>query len=190
MTTMDQAVELLRTVIRQEDEAQQLIWTSTDTAEMDRRVAEVNKHFGGGLLSEVARPRTLRDDHLQRGQKQLRVLGPRLLFKVERYDTRGLGPVFRAYVSSHLKDYTTYAASLLVADQGEGPRIVSQYNLCWTCEGSGKAGGKTCPDCGGAGWLRVGGLDVGDLRQLGEPVEVRKIQPPSDSKHLADYEAR
>jgi hypothetical protein len=188
--TMDQAVELLNTFIARESEAEKVIWTSTDKAAMETARGELEALFGGGLRSEVNVPWVLDDDHLQQGEKQLQVIGPRHLFKVERYEHGELGTLFRAYAGSHLRKSTTYASSLFAADLGQGPRLVSQYNLCRTCRGSGQAGGKKCSDCGGTGWRLVGGTDLGDLRELGEPVEVRKIQPPSDPDHLADYEAR
>lgn len=187
---MDQAVDLLRTFIARESQAEKVIWTNAEKAPMERSVAELESLFGGGLRSEVNVPWVVDPDHLQQGESQIQLIGPRLLFKVERYSHAGLGTLFRGYVSSHFQGDTMYMASLFAADMGEGPRLVSQYNLCLTCNGTGSAGGKTCSDCRGAGWCMVGGTDLGDLRELGEPAEVRKLQPPSDLVHLADYEAR
>lgn len=67
-----------------------------------------------------------------------------------------------AYVSStHARSKHLFSRYFLV-ELDQGLRMVSQYNLCGECDGTGNLDGGTCSRCGGEGWNQRGGIPISD----------------------------
>lgn len=142
---------------------------------------EENVHVG------ISRGREMSDDGKARSASMRARLVPRVLFMVKKYQAPGAEELYRAYVGGSFKhDVGSYAQALTLAQTPRGLRIVAVDGNCMNCRGRGKVDGEPCGDCGGTGWEHESGRKLGDL---GAPVEVRKLQAPTDSVSRADYES-
>jgi hypothetical protein len=58
--------------------------------------------------------------------------------------------------------------------------------MCSGCYGTGRENGETCETCGGPGWVAHRGTD---WPELGEALEVRKLERPTDPITQPCYDA-
>lgn len=187
MAPLDTATEALRDFLRAEHEARLALWTDRDQKAVEAKVAALNKtYFSGSLTSGLHRRPGASEQYFEDGAHQAENAKVRDLFKVEEYRHPTEGTLVRGVVSQYWTEGTSYASAFVLRKKGSRWKIVSLYNLCGDCNGTGKVGGRKCGGCGGAGWINRGGEEIDDL---GELVTVRKLMEPTDPDHLAEYEA-
>lgn len=184
---MEEAIDFIRAFIKKEYEALVAQWSERRDDIFAAKKRDVQRFYGRGLIAKANRPTPSDDEWFEKGAEQLDMLQPRVLFQVKYYRHPTFGDLYRCYVSSTTKfDDAEYFSCLYVANTEHGLKIVAQYNLCFTCNGTGMQGGKSCPDCNFNGWNWRGGVK---LETLGKLVEVRKFQAPDHPEQMKEYNA-
>ena len=173
METMDKAVAFIRTYIEKEYDTEIAHYTERDDSVFKAKLTELNKMYAAGLTSEIYRPKGVPESRFKRWQKQLEQTQKRVLFQVKKYNHPDHESLYRFYLSSTQLGDDTYFTCFYLANTENGLKIVSQYNV-------------SSDQGNGISWNWRGGLK---LDKLGELVEVRKFQAPTDPEHLKEYEA-
>jgi hypothetical protein len=177
MADLDEAAGLVKRWIDDEYAIETAIWTEPDEAKLQEMITRLNDtYYAGGLSTRLQRGGRVDEAHLARAPEMLPGLGPRTLFRVERRAGPD-GPLFVAYVSSTRKGSKRLFSRYILQPQADGLRMVAQQNLCNECNGTGKAGGRPCPECGGSGWNRRGGVEISSL---GAVEEQKDLETPTD----------
>ncbi|MEQ8996794.1 MAG: hypothetical protein RID53_09865 [Coleofasciculus sp. B1-GNL1-01] len=170
---MEEAITFIRNFIDKEYETWVACWSEPDNNVFRPKRSELNTLYEGDLKSDIYRPRQVDESYFEEGKEQLEQTQPRIFFQVKKYQHPTHGNLYRCYVSSTLRGRSTYSTCFYLANTENGLKIVSQYNV------SSDPGN-------GISWNWRGGLK---LDKLGELVEVRKFQAPTDPEHLKEYEA-
>jgi Ran GTPase-activating protein (RanGAP) involved in mRNA processing and transport len=124
----------------------------------------------------------------------------RTLFLIRAYKHPALGTLFRGYVGpdstyGHPPVAQQYDQSYFVALAGGSLKCIARYRLCLDCHGVGRLNGRPCSECKRYGrkwkgpwngWEHAGGQE---LQELGTPVGVLRLKPPSDPAHREEYDA-
>ena len=139
-----------------------------------------------GLIHEGMRapyrPGRRKESYFTRKAKNVAALVPRKTFMVARYEHPDYGALYRVWQGGNHNapgmegsfDRNIYVASI------EGAmKVVGRSDRCYRCAQAG------CSECKGHGWTY---LMPPEFTDLGTPLEVRKLQPPSE-RYLSQYEA-
>lgn len=160
MADLNEVAELLRRWIDDEYAIETAIWTEREDSKLQAMIEQLNdRYYGRGLRTRLQRGSS-DESHFARASDALQGLAPRSLFRVERRRGADGGPLFAAYVSTTRRGSKRLFARYFLLPLDEGLRLVSQYNLCGECGGTGEVGGRTCGECGGEGWNQRGGIPV------------------------------
>ncbi|PTL85200.1 hypothetical protein [Vitiosangium sp. GDMCC 1.1324] len=150
--------------------------------ELDRLYALEEDVYTG-----ISRGREMSEQAKARCTTMRERLTPRVLFQLKKYAHPEMGELYRAYVSGEFKhNVGAYNLILTLAHTKHGLQIVSVDSRCMNCRGSGREDGEACQECGGKGWEHESGRKLGEL---GAPVEVIKLQAPTNPESRADYES-
>lgn len=103
-------------------------------------------------------------------------LAPRTLFQIKKFAHPKYVDVWQAYVSGDHRGDADYDRSIYVAKVGDELKIVAIYVLDPEAEDEGELL-----------WIRYRGSK---LQHLGEPLEVKKIKPPTFELHREEYDAQ
>jgi RecJ-like exonuclease len=160
MADLNDVAELMRRWIDDEYAIETAIWTERDQEKLKAMIDALNQRYNGrGLRTHLQRTRAS-EGHFARAGDMLPGLAARTLFRVERRSAADGTPLFAAYVSSTRTGNKDLFSRYFLVELEQGLRMVSQYNLCGECGGTGKVGGRTCGQCGGEGWNQRGGIPV------------------------------
>jgi len=169
---MDEVIQFIQSFLSLEYEANIQSRSEPDTSLVETTLNNLNRFYRGldpGI--SLSSSRVLEDPETVKTQFQ-----PCVLFRIERYNHMTLGALYRIYLSSSLRGDESYFTNLFVANTDNGLKIISQYNLCNYCDGTGRRKSRICDECHGMGWNWRGGQKL-DL--LGELVETRQFTQPT-----------
>jgi hypothetical protein len=186
---MDEAIELLRTFVQRDYEANVARHKERDRDAFQKKVARAGELFGPGLVPLVDRPLVMSDEKWAAWSAQGDDIVPRPLFMVKAYDHSKRGRIYRGYLGygERYESGTGYDQSVYVAKRKgkKGLEIISFQNACGFCQATGKTGKRACDECGGTGWKHHDGAVI---EKPGKLVEVRKLEAPTDPVYRAQYE--
>ena len=169
---MDDVIQFIQSFLALEYEANMQTRSEPDTSLVETTLQNLNRRFRGlDPAISLSSTRVLQDPEIVKGQFQ-----PRVLFRIEKYNHSTLGALYRVYLSAPLRGHTKHFTNLFVANTENGLRIISRYNLCDYCDGTGQRGEHVCDECHGMGWNWAGGKK---LELLGELVETRQFAVPT-----------
>jgi hypothetical protein len=167
MATMDEAVDFARRWTEQEWAVATAQHRERDDAAFGRQVDALQAGFyGTGLVPRATR--TANEAFWEKAETYLGALQQRKVLRVDRHTPADGGEVFAIYVTSTNAGAGGLFGRYLARDDGSGLRLVTQENRCTECRGSGEVDGDPCPQCDGAGFVRRGGQDLGELGPVAE----------------------
>lgn len=178
---MEEVINFLNAFIREEYETLITLQAEYPISVLEAKCSNLNSFFSNNLEPELYR---LNSYNLKEGTPE--IFQPRILFQVKQYNHPIYSKLYRAYMSSVWHGDTSYFTSFFVSFEGSKLKIVSQYNVCVDCNGSGTQGSKTCEECSGFGWNWRGGFQ---LDTFGKEYKTYKLKMPNNSVHLEDYES-
>jgi hypothetical protein len=169
---MEDVIEFIQSFLTLEYEANVQLRTEPETSLVETTLRNLNQFFRGlDSTMHLSSSRVLEDP-----EEVKNLFQPRVLFRIEKYIHATLGPIYRAYLSSPFRGGEDYFTNLFVTNTENGLKIISRYNLCTLCHGTGQREGRVCDECHGMGWNWRGGRKL-DL--LGELVETRQFTQPT-----------
>jgi len=187
---MDEVIEFLRSATEAELRANRANYSEPDDKKLRQQINEWDRFFSAGLTSGLSRPTGdppelfASPDYVAAAARQHR----RTLFAVARYQAADGREVFRAWLGTPEvgRRGEGMRQSLCVVRESGDLKIVSRYQVCSQCSGARSVSGEPCDSCDGTGWFFRGGIDFGDM---GRPLELRKLEAPSDPQYRDAYEA-
>lgn len=184
---MEDIIALMQAFIVKEYEAYRALYTEREYAIFAQRKRGLDQLFSWFRGGPPYRSPNQSDEEFDVAKAALDNIRPRTLFQIKQYGHPALGDLYRSYTSDTLiTDATNYFANFFVAYHGTDSRIVAEYLVCLTCQGSGEVDEDICPECDGEGWEHFGGLEL-DLENLGPLIAARRFQPPDSHAQQVDY---
>lgn len=185
---MDEAIAFLQEFVKREHEARYARAGDPDPVFNEKRAAVESMLAGPGFTLHLARTENPSPEQLAgMAANERPSLVPRRILVVQRYQSDGMGELYRAILSFNVSYAPiNYYLLFVVQRQAEGLKIISYWTVCRDCNGAGQINGKRCPICFAAGWIRPNGVQIGDYGKL---IETRKLEPPTDPVQRADYDA-
>lgn len=180
---MDDVIAFARDLIAAEFDALVAKFTEPDEARFGALVAGLQTRFDYEIQRDFQRNA---DDpsFFDKGARAVeRMLAPRTLFQVKAYRCPDHPTLFRVYVGPAVRSRSAparYSTNFYLAPSARGLRVIARYDVQMTDRGM------TLITSGGVSWLWMAGEK---LSSLGDLAEVRKIEPPDDPAHRAEYEA-
>lgn len=175
--TIDDATEFFRQFARREYESEASFFQERDSERVQAVLDALNRDFFElPLRGRVTRP-PLDEAFFGRAEQALKQRQPRVIFRVERWRHPKHGDLFAAWTSSHLANDTSLAHRYFARGVQDGLRLISQYDVCSECEGTGEIRKRVCPECRGTGWNFFDGVEVGPLPEPDEVNELRGWDP-------------
>jgi hypothetical protein len=168
MSTVDQASKFARELIELEYAAEISRNSETDDA-FGPKLEKLNLLFADEVTvaSGISRPGNMSREELSGYQVHADNTRRRKLVAVFPFRSSKLGSVFACHVTGN------DAGSLdepdrvwWVGNTPQGWRVLAFDQKCFECDGAGKLGDRPCRDCGGMGWRRASGADLGKLEKL------------------------
>lgn len=187
---MDEAIAFLRSATEAELRANRANYSEPDDQKLRQLINDWDKMFSAGLASGLSRPSGdppelfVSEDYVAAAQRQHQ----RTLFAVARFATPDGRDVFRGWLGATElgRRGESMRQSLCVVQESGAWKIVTRFQVCNQCQGARSVAGALCDSCDGDGWFFRGGIDFGDL---GHPLELRKLEAPSDLLYLPAYDA-
>ncbi|KAB8139997.1 hypothetical protein F8S13_25965 [Chloroflexia bacterium SDU3-3] len=166
---MEEVIAFIKDFIEQEYLAFRASALERDEEAYEAQRDIVDSMYGAGLTTEVNRDPEPSEDWFADADRYLGDINPRTLFQIKAYDHPEYGTLYRCYVSSYSKWSPSYSSSLYVARRKSGLRIIARYNIAENRKDWNYRGGQR-------------------IEPLGDLIEVRQFQPPSDPVDRAEYE--
>lgn len=186
MADMERAVKEIRGFLELQRETEVALWSERDDAKLAAKIAELNTHYAGDLTTLLYRGPGKGAEWFKERKAEIADTRTAPLFRVARYAHRKHGDLYAADVGTNLQDDDSYFSRLYFAEVDGKLRVLSQYNRCQVCAGTGEEGGKKCSECRGSGWNWRGGPR---FARLGKAKEVARLQEPGPEADRAEYDA-
>jgi hypothetical protein len=178
MTTIDQAVEFFQGFARREYDAEVVFFRERDDAKVQEVLGAFNREFfDPPLHGRLMRP-PMDDGFFERSDRSIAQRQPRPIFRVDRWRHPRHGELFAAHAGWNLAGVTRLASRFFAHDTPDGLRLISQYDLCRECRGTGDVDGRVCPECRGTGWEYFDGVEIEGLPEPEESRELGRWEDP------------
>lgn len=176
MTSMDQAVEFFESFARREHEAEIAFFGERDPERLREVLAAYNRDlFEPPMHGRAVRP-PVDDGFFDRSEASIAQRQPRLILRVDRWSGAQAG-LFAAHTTSTMAGDTRLFSRYFARETPRGLRLVSRYDVCGECRGTGDLDGRVCPQCRGTGWEFFDGVEVGPLEAPAETRTLREGEP-------------
>lgn len=161
-------------------------WEEIDDEIFESLLKRLNNYYYGDIISDIYRDKQIPMKTFIEDNKYLNSLQQKKIFQILQLNDSSLNKIFCAYLSSEFSGADSYFSKVYFKTVEKKYKIISEYIICFDCEGKGLIKKKKCPECNGRGWIFHGGIEININYTVVQQVKILK---PVNSLHLIDYES-
>ncbi len=186
---MEEELDFSRGVAKAEQATRRAMYTEPDDRKFLLLVRELDAMYAGALRSGLSRADKPAEIYASKSYVDAAARQhARTIFAIARHQSDDT-ELFRVWMGdTEVGEYGEGMCQGFYVMKVEGAfKIVTRLYICDGCLGAGKQDDEsTCRMCEATGWLHDGGMEWPDIE---EPIELHKLQAPSDKRYQRGYEA-